>query len=250
MKITTGQSCLLLVILFVLIYAVQNFQTAPYYLIAVVAMFVFLVIAFIYNNKAKAKKILEQLEAQAKILDALVENDFKIEDVMLSTQKDEILIYHLKGVLLTEYRSTGSTYSGGYAGVSFRVAKGVRLNTGKTGGTSTRNPEESQPIDVGAVTVTNQRVVFSGANQVRVFDLDKVVNMEAGDNGLTVSISVSNRERTSGLASPNMDDLTPGMAVSLGTAWHDGGKKAAIKDAKEMASQLRAAIAAAKAKAK
>jgi hypothetical protein len=67
--------------------------------------------------------------------------------------------------------------------------------------------------------------------------------MEAGPNGLTVSISVSNRERTSGLETINLDDITPGMAVSLATAWHDGGKKAAIKDAQEMASQLRTAVA-------
>jgi hypothetical protein len=67
--------------------------------------------------------------------------------------------------------------------------------------------------------------------------------METGPNGLTVSISVSNRERTSGLETINLDDITPGMAVSLATAWHDGGKKAAIKDAKEMASQLRTAVA-------
>jgi hypothetical protein len=216
----------------------------------IVAVIIGLIVAVVYKNKAKSKKLLEQLEHQAMILDELVKNDFKIDDVMFSTQKEEVVIYHLEEVMLTEFKSTGSTYSGGYGGVSFRVAKGVRLNTGKTGGTSTRNPETSQPVDSGELTVTNQRVVFSGANQVRVFDLDKVVNMEAGDNGITVSISVSNRERTSGLASSNMDDLTPGMAVSLATAWHDGGKKATIKVAQAMAAQLRTAIATERSKAK
>ncbi|MEI8231793.1 MAG: hypothetical protein WCG32_04435 [Actinomycetes bacterium] len=250
MKITTGQSCLAMVFILALIVSVQNFQNAPYFLILIVALIITSTVALVYNNNAKSKKLLEQLEHQATILDELVKNDFKIEDVMFSTQKEETVIYHLEEVILTEFKSTGSSYSGGYGGVSFRVAKGVRLNTGKTGGTSKRDPETSQPIDSGELTVTNQRVVFSGANQVRVFDLDKVVNMEAGDNGITVSISVSNRERTSGLASTNMDDLTPGMAVSLATAWHDGGKKETIKVAQDLAAQLRTAIATERSKAK
>lgn len=250
MKLTTGQSCLAIVFVFALIISVQNFQNAPYFLLFIVAVILALIVAVVYNNKAKSKKLLGQLEHQATILDELVKSDFKIDDVMFSAQKDEIVIYHLEEVMLTEFKSTGSTYSGGYGGVSFRVAKGVRLNTGRTAGTSTRDPETSQPIDSGELTVTNQRVVFSGANQVRVFDLNKVVNMEAGDNGITVSIAVSNRERTSGLASANMDDLTPGMAVSLATAWHDGGKKATIKIAQDMADQLRTAIATERAKAK
>ena len=250
MKFSTGQSCLAMVLVFALIVSVQNFQTNPIYLILTLIVIATWFIATILTGKASAKKRLLQLEQQAVILDQLVANDFKVEDAVFSLEKDEVLIYHLDNVVLTEYRSNGSTYSGGYAGVSFRVAKGVRLNTGRTGGSSTRNPETSQPIDSGDLTVTNQRVVFSGANQVRVFDLDKVVNMEAGPNGLTVSISVSNREKTSGLESPNLDDISPGMAVSLATAWHDGGKKAAIKDAQEMAGQLRKAVADERAKNK
>jgi hypothetical protein len=250
MKFSAGQSCLAMILVFALIVSVQNFQTNPTYLILTLVVIATWFIAAILIGKSSTKKRLLQLEQQAAILDQLVANDFKVEDTVFSLEKDEILIYHLDNVVLTEYRSTGSTYSGGYAGVSFRVAKGVRLNTGRTGGSSTRNPETSQPIDKGDLTVTNQRVVFSGANQVRVFDLDKVVNMEAGPNGLTVSISVSNREKTSGLESANLDDISPGMAVSLATAWNDGGKKAAIKDAQEMAGQLRKAVADERAKNK
>lgn len=243
MKLTRGQGCLGTVMLALLISAVLNFEANPNFLYVMLGIFTIWLVISILANRANTKKRLLQLEYQAVILDQLVESDFKVDNAVFSTGKDEILIYHLENVVLTEFKSTGSTYSGGYAGVSFRVAKGVRLNTGRTGGSSTRNPETSQPIDSGELTVTNQRVVFSGANQVRVFDLDKVVNMEAGPNGLTVSISVSNRERTSGLETTNLDDITPGMAVSLATAWHDGGKKAAIKDAEEMASQLRTAVA-------
>jgi hypothetical protein len=33
------------------------------------------------------------------------------------------------------------------------------------------------------------------------------------------------------------------MAVALASAWHEGGKKAAVDSAKDMATRLRAAIA-------
>ena len=250
MKFSTGQSCLAMVLVFALIVSLQNFQTNPIYLILTLVVIATWFIATILTERSSAKKLLLQLEQQAVILDQLVTSDFKVEDTVFSLEKDEVLIYHLDNVVLTEFKSNGSTYSGGYAGVSFRVAKGVRLNTGLTGGTSSRNPETSQPIDIGDLTVTNQRLVFSGANQVRVFKLDKIINLEAGPNGLSVSISVSNREKTSGLESPNLDDISPGMAVSLATAWHDGGKKAAIKDAQEMAGQLRKAVADERAKNK
>jgi len=250
MKFSTGQSCLAMVLVFALIVSLQNFQTNPIYLILTLVVIATWFIATILTGRSSAKKLLLQLEKQAVILDQLVTSDFKVEDTVFSLEKDEVLIYHLDNVVLTEFKSNGSTYSGGYAGVSFRVAKGVRLNTGLTGGTSSRNPETSQPIDIGDLTVTNQRLVFSGANQVRVFKLDKIINLEAGPNGLSVSISVSNREKTSGLESPNLDDISPGMAVSLATAWHDGGKKAAIKDAQEMAGQLRKAVADERAKNK
>jgi len=77
------------------------------------------------------------------------------------------------------------------------------------------------------------------------------VNHEAGPNGVTVHISVSNKSKTSGFQSANLSDLTPGMAVALASAWNEGGKKAAVDSAKDMATRLRAAIAEqAKAKSK
>jgi hypothetical protein len=189
------------------------------------------------------KQMSTDLQGQAAILDRLASGEFQVDGVVFTEQKGEVAIYHLEDVGLTEFRSSGSTYSGGYGGLSVRVAKGVRVNGGATRGTSTRNPETSQVIDIGNLLVTNQRVIFTGANEVRVFDLDKIVNLEAGVNGLTVSISVSNKNKTSGFQCANTTDLTPGMAVSLATAWHEGGKKAAMANAKVIADQIRDALA-------
>jgi Na+-translocating ferredoxin:NAD+ oxidoreductase RnfG subunit len=248
MKLRMEQGCLGITLIGGLVISIQNFQSNPIFFFLFLAVILTFVVSSIAINKANAKKRLVQFELQAALLDNLVASDFKVENTVLSPQKDEVLIYNLEGVSLVEYKSTGSTYSGGYAGLSFRVAKGVRLNAGKTGGSSTRNPETPQELDKGELTVTNQRVIFTGGNQVRVFDLDKVVNMEASPNGISVSISVSNRERTTELQSNNMDDLTPGMAVSLASAWHEGGKKHAIEVGEQLATQLRQLVSDERAK--
>lgn len=248
MKFSVGQGCFGAVLLMALLVSVQIFQSNPIPLYVMVLLILTWIVASILVERSSAKRTLIELERQATMLDELVASDFKVTNAVFAEQKDEVVIYHLQGVTLSEYKSSGSTYSGGYAGVSFRVLKGVRFNTGRTGGTSTRNPETPQDLDTGALTVTNQRVVFTGANQVRVFDLDKVINMEAGPNGFSVAISVSNRERTSTLAAQNLDDLTPGIVVSIAAAWHDGGKPKAIEDAKLLATQIRAVVAEQRAK--
>ena len=110
-------------------------------------------------------------------------------------------------------------------------------------GSSTRNPEESTAIDSGTVSYTNQRIIFVGENVVREWDLDKIVNISADDNGFNLSIATSNREKASVLGATSMEDLTPGMAASIATAWQDRGKQAALEVAKDMSSRLRKAIA-------
>jgi hypothetical protein len=150
--------------------------------------------------------------------------------------------------MLREFRSTGSTNSGGFGGVSLPVFGNVRANVGGYSGKSRRNPEESTPIDVGVSTYTNQRIVFAGDNVVREFDLDKLVNLEAGDNGITLTIAVSNRDKASVLASVNFDDLTPGIAASIAVAYQEGGQALALEKIEETRKQIADAIALEQAK--
>jgi hypothetical protein len=67
--------------------------------------------------------------------------------------------------------------------------------------------------------------------------------MEAGDNGITLTISVSNRDKTSELVSVNFDDLTPGIAASIAIAYQEGGKAMALEKIEETRGQIAEAIA-------
>jgi hypothetical protein len=248
MRLTTGQGCALLVFAGFLILGFQTLVQTPGGIILMVLLVAGVVIGISTYSKNKQRKFLESLEAQALEVDKLANGEFSDEGFVFITKKEEVVVIQLTNVLLKEFRSSGSTYQGGYGGVSFRVAKGVRANVGGMRGQSTRNPEESTPLDSGAVTFTNQRIVFAGHNMVREWDLDKIVNMAADDNGVNLEIAVSNRERASVLAGANLPELTPGMAASITLTYKQEGKRAAMEAAKTMAAELRRVVAEERAK--
>ena len=199
--------------------------------------------SYLYLSYRSSKNdALEALVKQMAILDRMPQGIIDDEDYVFAKRKDEVVIARVNQTMLKEYRSNGSTRTGGYGGVSFPVFGRVRGNVGGYSGQSIRNPEESTPIDVGTSTFTNQRIVFAGDNVVREFELSKLVNLEAGDNGITLTIAVSNRDKASVLASVNFDDLTPGIAAGIAVAYQEGGKAEAVKKINETKQQIKDAI--------
>jgi hypothetical protein len=202
----------------------------------------------ILRSRDKNKEALDSLHKQEAVLARMAQGAFEEDDYVFATRKDEVVVARVRQTMLREFRSSGSTSSGGFGGVSLPVFGNVRANVGGYSGKSRRNPEESTPIDVGVSTFTNQRIVFAGDNVVREFDLDKLVNLEAGDNGITLTIAVSNRDKASVLASVNFDDLTPGIAASIAVAYQEGGQALALEKIEETRKQIADAIALEQAK--
>ncbi len=109
---------------------------------------------------------------------------------------------------LVEPRRERGTYQGGYSGMSFRVAKGVRYNVGGTRGHYVPGPEVQTPVDSGRIVVSNERVLFIGGKQTREWAFSKLVGIEGSDDEHAVLIHVSNRQKASGLVSdPNPEPL-------------------------------------------
>ena len=248
MKLTGGQSCVLLLAFAVIFWAFQTLLQAPGGVAIIIGLVIVFTVLIVNSQRNKKKRYIANLEAQAVELDKLASGDFNQGGFVFATQKDEEVVIHLNKVTLKEYRSNGTSYQGAYGGVSFRVAKGVRVNGGRTAGQSARNPEVSTPLDVGAVTFTNQRIVFAGHNMVREWDLDKIVSMASDDNGVNLELAVSNREKASVLNGLNYPEITPGMAVSIALAYQKQGKKGAVAAASDMAVELRKTITEAQAK--
>lgn len=200
------------------------------------------------NTRRKQATFVNNMEACATILDQIVAGKEPELSVGMALQKGEKLIYVCPMVALTEYESSGSSFSGMNAGVSFPLFGNVRGNVGGMGGQLTKNPEVLTQIDYGQAVFTNQRIVFSGAKMVRDWDLSKTVSLEPGANGLNVKIAVSNRERTSGLQALNVLAFGPGYPAGYVFTLFDQGEEAAKKWAQGVAKQLRDTVASERAK--
>jgi hypothetical protein len=84
-------------------------------------------------------------------------------------------------------------YQGGYSGVSFRVAKGVRVNTGGFRGHSVVTGSHMEVSDQGQLVITSARVVFVGSRAPIELAYAKLISMDGFTDG--VRFSVSNRAK-------------------------------------------------------
>jgi hypothetical protein len=102
------------------------------------------------------------------------------------------------GQLVEPKRGPGH-YAGGSQGFSFRVAKGVRYRVGASRGHFIPGDEVQTVIDQGTVTVTTQRVVFTGSKATREWTYAKLLDTEISQDRSLVLIHVSNRQKVSGI---------------------------------------------------
>jgi hypothetical protein len=117
---------------------------------------------------------------------------FKGVDTPVIVKSDEELLFALPGVTLKEPRAIRKS-SGGYAGPSFRVAKGVYFRMGRFGSTS-ESHQEIRNIDQGVLTITSERLVFSGGMKTINLDLRKIVQVDPFTDGL--ALHKEGREKT------------------------------------------------------
>ena len=140
--------------------------------------------------------------------------------VSLILKQGEQAIWVGNGQLVEPRRGPGH-YAGGSQGFSFRVAKGVRYRVGASRGHFIPGDEVQTVIDQGTVTVTTQRVVFTGSKATREWTFAKLLDTEISQDHSLVLIHVSNRQKVSGVktAPPFADALSLGVTLSQhGTA--------------------------------
>jgi hypothetical protein len=91
----------------------------------------------------------------------------------------------MKEVAVREWR-------GGSAGVSFRVAPGVRYRVGNTHGHTVTVGTQLQVADSGSLAVTNQRCAYLGNRKTIDMPFAKLLGMHLYTDG--ISFSLSNRQ--------------------------------------------------------
>ncbi len=203
-------------------------------------VFVVLVVAVIMfaANKSRQTKSIIALAAMAKELRQMENGIPKLAGSFLALEPGEFAFYEKTGVQLREYKSPGRESSGAFGGVGIRVAKGISVGGGGYKGQSRAKPEELTVLDTGKAIFTNQRVIFVGPNHNREWELDKLLDLQISDNGYEVSAAVSNRNRTSALASDASTGITPGVLFAIAVQLSKGQEDEAKKMAGEIASQI------------
>jgi hypothetical protein len=94
----------------------------------------------------------------------------------------------MKTVAIREYR-------GGSRGVSFRIMKGVSYRVGANRGRMVTVGSTVEVADIGVLSVTDRRVVFSGSAKTLEFRYDKLAGMELFTDG--IRLGVTNRQNAS-----------------------------------------------------
>ena len=102
---------------------------------------------------------------------------------VLLKSNEEVQIL-LPNIALWEARAVRIS-SGGYGGPSFRVTRGVSFRVGAFSSQSSSYSDLTQ-IDRGRLTVTNQRLVFSGLKRTSEVNLAKIVSIEPYSDGIAV----------------------------------------------------------------
>jgi hypothetical protein len=122
------------------------------------------------------------------------------------------------------------------------LAKGFYYTAAAGQSVSPEPGDELKQIDTGVAHFTTHRVVFVGGKQTREWDFAKLLGTTEEPAGLRLMISVSNRQKTSGLASQSLNQISPGMAYQITErVIHHGfesAKESALYGAQEIAAQL------------
>jgi hypothetical protein len=107
-----------------------------------------------------------------------------------------ILVKPGEEVLVEAYASmlkevADRAWQGGYSGVSFRIAKGVRYRTGGTRGHMQQVGTKMVVTDAGWLSVTSTRIIFSGKTSTREIHYAKLVNLTVFAVGVTECLAIA-----------------------------------------------------------
>ena len=123
-----------------------------------------------FGEDFRAFMILTQIERGLNEVDEMP----VVDDPRMILQKNEICFVELPAELM-EFK-TKTSYVGGHSGVSIRLSKNVRWNTGTFKGEQVKE-EVREITDTGFLAITNKRAAFVGDRKNVVYPLGKIINI-------------------------------------------------------------------------
>ena len=164
------------------------------------------------------------------------------EDSPFELRHGEKYVLSLRDQMLVESRRGTRVSTRSTDAFTVALAKGFYYTAAAGKSVSPEPDDELKQIDTGVAHFTTHRVVFVGSKQTREWDFAKLLGTTEEPGGLRLMISVSNRQKTSGLASLRIAQISPGMAYQITEqVIHYGfepAKESALHGAKEIEAQL------------
>ena len=125
---------------------------------------------------------------------------------------------------------TPSQYVGGSSGVSIPVGGGIRFRVGAMKGQVIPGEELQVDKDQGVVMLTTERRIFTGPIKTQEWNFDKLLQLSTNDDESDYFISVSNRQKTSGVRFSPTTGREFNRFLGSATAAHEHGIDALLKE--------------------
>jgi len=194
-----------------------------------------------FGDRHRAKQLAHQAEldehrrAYLSALLAEIAGHATPPDLPLGVKPGERALYVMRRVGLFEPRSAGGHWVGRSTGVSVPIGDTrMRLRVGRSKGHYVHAPEEPTIIDTGDATITDRRIVFQGAKQVREWPLAKLLGFTHDEHRCATAIQVSNRQKVSGLVYTGIDPEHVHLAMAVAAAIADGHEADAVAELRAM----------------
>ena len=161
------------------------------------------------------------------------------EDAPFELRHREKYVLSLRDQMLVESRRGTRVSSRSTDAFTVALAKGFYYTAAAGQSVSPEPDDELKQIDTGVAHYTTHRVVFVGGKQTREWDFAKLLGTTEQSGGLRLMISVSNRQKTSGLASPSVNQISPSMAFQITEQVKEYGFEAAKETALHAAEEVK-----------
>jgi len=161
------------------------------------------------------------------------------EDAPFELRHGEKYVLSLRDQMLVESRRSSRVSSRSTDAFTVALAKGFYYTAAAGQSVSPEPGDELKQIDTGVAHFTTHRLVFVGGKQTREWDFAKLLGTTERQNGLQLMISVSNRQKTSGLASPSVNQISPSMAFQITEQVKEYGFEAAKETALHAAEEVK-----------
>jgi len=132
---------------------------------------------------------------------------------------------------------TASQYVGGSTGVSVPIGGGIRFRVGAMKGQVVPGIELQVDKDQGVVMLTTERLIFSGPMHSREWNFDKLLHLSTTDDDSDYFISVSNRQKSSGVRFDPATGREFNRFLGSATSAHEHGIPEVLTELKKLETE-------------